>query len=120
MLVAVSASVGLFASACETVPSATAPTGAIVGTVGRFSLVTSVRAVSDDGRRRQARVRADGSFRLERLPYGTYSLKFMGSCGTWDGERKITLQEGEHSVEAPGDMIECVIIGMAKVEGDPT
>lgn len=117
MLVAVSASVGLFASACETVPSAAGPTGAIVGTVGRFSSVTSVRAVSDDGRGRQTKVRADGSYRLERLPYGTYSLRFIGSCGTWDGER-ITVREGEHSVEAPADMPECIIIGMAKVEDD--
>ncbi|WP_292065566.1 carboxypeptidase-like regulatory domain-containing protein [Brevundimonas sp. UBA7664] len=117
MLVAVSASVGLFASACETVPSATAPTGAIVGTVGRYSMVTSVRAVSDDGRERRTRVRADGSYRLERLPYGTYSLKFIGSCGTWDGEQ-VALRENEHSVEAPADLPECIIIGMAKVEDD--
>lgn len=117
MVVAVSASVGLFASACETVPSAATPTGAIVGTVGRFSNVTSVRAVSDDGRARQTRVRADGSYRLERLPYGAYSLRFIGSCGTWDGE-PITLGEPEHSVGAPADMPECVIIGMAKIEDD--
>ncbi|RYG02558.1 MAG: hypothetical protein EON94_05685 [Caulobacteraceae bacterium] len=112
-----SASVGLFASACETVPSAATPTGAIVGTVGRFSSVTSVRAVSDDGRGRQAKVRADGSYRLERLPYGAYSLRFIGSCGIWDGER-ITLQEQEHSVEASADMPDCIIIGMAKIEDD--
>ena len=117
MLVAVSASVGLFASACETMPSDAAVTGAIVGTVGRFSSVTSVRAVSDDGRERRTQVRADGSYRLERLPYGSYSLRFTGSCGDWEGERVI-LQEGEHSVEAPVDMPECVIIGMAKIEDD--
>lgn len=117
MLVAVSASVGLFASACETLPSTAAPTGAIVGTVGRYSMATSVRAVSDDGRERRTRVRADGTFRLERLPYGTYSLKFIGGCGTWEGER-ITLREGEHLVEATADMPECIIIGMAKIEDD--
>lgn len=119
MLVAVSASVGLFASACETVPSAAEPTGAIVGTVGRFSTVTSVRAVSDDGRRRQTKVGADGSYRFERLPYGTYSLRFIGSCETWDGER-ITLRERVHSVEAPAEMPDCIIVGMAKVEDDRT
>ncbi len=117
MLVAVSASVGLFASACETVPSTPAPTGTIVGTVSRYSMVTSVRAVSDDGRARQTKVRADGSYRLERLPYGTYSLRFIGSCGTWEGER-ITLQDREQLVEAPADMQDCIIIGMAKIEDD--
>lgn len=118
MLVAVSATVGLFASACETVPSAAGPTGTIVGTVGRYSPVTSVKAVADDGRERRARVRADGSYRLERLPYGTYSLSFTDSCGTWEGER-ITLQESEHSVEAPADTLDCIIVGMAKVGDDP-
>ena len=117
MLVAVSASVGLFASACETVPSAAAPTGAIVGTVVPYSLVTSVRAVSDDGRVRQARVRADGSYRFERLPYGTYALRFIGMCETWEGE-PVTLRERELSVDAPADMQDCIIIGMAKVEDD--
>lgn len=119
ILVAMTASVGLFASACETVPSATTPTGTIVGTVGRFSGVTSVRAVSEDGRRRQAKVRADGSYRLERLPYGTYSLSYVDSCGASEGER-ITLREAEHSVEARTDTLDCVIVGMAKVEDDPT
>lgn len=118
MLVAVSASVGLFASACETVPSAAAPTGAIVGTVVPYSMVTSVRAVSDDGRVRQARVRADGSYRFERLPYGTYALRFIGMCETWEGE-PVTLRETELSVEAPADMQGCIIVGMAKVEDDP-
>lgn len=119
MLVAVSASVGLFASACETVPSTAAPTGTITGTVGRFSTATSVRAVSADGRRRQTKVRADGSYRLERLPYGTYLLSFIDSCGTLEGER-ITLREPEHSVEVPADVLECVIVGMAKVEDERT
>lgn len=118
MLVAVSASVGLFASACETVPSATGPTGAIVGKVAPYSLVTSVRAVSEDGRERRTRVRADGSYRFERLPYGTYSLNFTDPCGTREGER-ITLRESEHSVDAPADTLDCVIVGMAKVEDDP-
>jgi hypothetical protein len=118
MLVAVSASVGLFASACETVPSTAAPTGAIVGTVVPYSMVTSVRAVSDDGRVRRARVRADGSYRFERLPYGTYALSFIGMCETWVGE-PVTLRERELSVEAPADMQDCIIVGMAKVEDDP-
>ena len=112
-----SASVGLFASACETVPSAAAPTGAIVGTVVPYGMVTSVRAVSDDGRVRQAKFRADGSYRFERLPYGTYSLRFIGLCETCEGA-PITLRERELSVEAPTDMTECIIVGMAKVEDD--
>ena len=117
MLVAVSASVGLLASACETVPSAEVAAGAIVGTVDRFSGVTSVRAVSADGRERRTRVRADGSYRFERLPYGTYSLRFTGFCRTWDSER-ITLQEEEYSVEERADDPECIVIGMARLEDD--
>lgn len=117
ILVAVSASVGLFASACETVPSAEVATGAIFGTVGRFSGVTYVRAVSADGRERRTRVRADGSYRLERLPYGTYSLRFTGTCGTWEGE-PITLLEREHSVDETADAPECIVIGMARLEDD--
>lgn len=117
MLVAVSASVGLFTSACQTVPSAAGPTGTIVGTVGAFNMVTTVRVVSEDGRERRTRVRADGTYRMERLPYGAYSLKFVGSCGTLEGGR-ITLQEGEHRVEPPAEMLECIVVGMAKVEDD--
>lgn len=117
MLVAVSASVGLLAAACETVPSDAAPTGAIVGKVGDFSMMTHVIAVSNDGQERRARVRADGSYRLKRLPYGVWSLKFIGDCENWEGER-VTLQEREHSVPTPANMPECIIIGMAKIEDD--
>lgn len=117
VMVAVSASVGLLASACETVPSTTAPTGAIVGQVGRFSMMTTVIAVSDDGRERRARVHPDGSYRLERLPYGSYSLRFIGDCENWQGER-ITLREREHSVETPANMPQCVIVGMARIDDD--
>lgn len=117
ILVAVSASAGLFASACETVPSAAAPTGAIVGKVDLHTMVTTVTAVSDDGREHRTKVRADGSYRFKRLPYGSYSLKFIGICEIAEGGR-ITLRESEHSAEAPAGMEDCIIIGMAKVEDD--
>ena len=117
MLVAVSASVGLFASACETLPSAGTPTGTIVGTLPPYSGVFSVRVVSDTGRVRQARVGADGSYRINRLPYGAYSLRFINNCGSYEGER-ITLREAELAVEAPEDVQDCIIIGMAKIEDD--
>lgn len=117
ILVAVSASVGLLASACETVPAARSSTGVIEGRVDSFSMVTTVRAISDNGREHQAKVRADGSFRFKRLPYGAYSLKFIGLCESWDGDRVI-LRESEQSVEAPAFTHDCIIVGMAEVEDD--
>jgi hypothetical protein len=60
-------------------------------------------------------VRDDGSYRFKPLPFGSYSLKFVTDCGSWDGDR-VTLQESEHSVEKPSETQACIVVGLAKIE----
>lgn len=115
MMVAVTASIGLFTSACETVPQRTAPTGVIAGKVDPKSGVKSVRAVSDSGRTYKAKVLDDGSYRFKPLPYGSYSLKFVSECGSWNGER-VVLRESERSAGEPPETQTCIIVGMLKIE----
>ncbi len=117
MIVAVGASIGLLASACATLPNVASPTGAIAGKVETWRYVQSVEAIDDAGRSYRTTVRADGSYRFKRLPYGTYALKFTDLCGVWEGER-VVLNEGEHSLKEPSHSADCVVVGMAKFEDD--
>lgn len=117
ILVAVSASIGLLASACESLPQPSAPVGLIVGKVDLGSGVNSVTAVSVTGRTYRTKVLSDGSFRFRPLPYGSYALKLNDDCGGQDGGH-IVLQEGEHTLAYAPSTAGCVVVGMAKVE-DP-
>ena len=115
IMIAVGASVSLFTSACETLPHATSPTGLIVGKVDPTSGVKSVRAIDENGRTYRTKVLDDGTYRFKPLPYGSYSLKFVSDCGSWNGDR-VVLQESERSVAEPSDTQGCIIVGMAKIE----
>lgn len=97
ILVAVGASVSVIASACETLPQPASPMGSIVGKTG-LSAVNSVKAVADDGRSYRTKVRADGSYRFKRVPYGTYSVQFNTACGEiLDGGRLFLKKESIRS-----------------------
>jgi hypothetical protein len=117
VLLAVGASIGLFASACDSLPQSALPTGLIVGKVAPQSGAKSVKAVSGNGRTYRTKVLADGSYRFKPLPYGSYSLKFVSDCGIWSGDRVI-LRESQLSVGEPSETEDCIIVGMAKIEGD--
>jgi hypothetical protein len=93
------------------------PTGLIVGKVDPRSGVKSVKATSENGRTYRTKVLVDGSYQFNALPYGSYSLKFVSDCGSWNGERVI-LKESEHSVGQPSETQDCIIVGMAKIESD--
>jgi hypothetical protein len=117
MIVVVGASISLLASACATLPKVASPTGAIAGKVDPWRYVQSVEAIGDNGSVYRTVVRADGSYRFKRLPYGTYSLKFTDLCGVWDGERVI-LNESKHPIKEPSNSQDCIVVGMAKFEDD--
>ena len=114
-MVAVGASIGLLASACETMPKAAAPMGVLTGKVDPRTGVRSVKAVSDNGRTYRTKVLDDGSFRFKPLPYGSYGMKFVSECESWTGDR-VNLRESEHSVAGPPGTEICVVVGMAKVD----
>lgn len=117
MIVVVGASISLLVSACATLPKDASPTGVIAGKVDPWSNVQSVEAIGDNGRSYKAIVQADGSYRFQRLPYGTYSLKFTDLCGVWDGER-VVLRESAHSLTEPSHSQDCIVVGMANFEDD--
>jgi hypothetical protein len=117
VMVAVGASISLLASACASSPKVASPTGVISGKVDTWSNVQSVEAIDDNGNTYRAIVRADGSYRFKRLPYGTYSLKFTDLCGVWNGQRVI-LNENAHAITEPLSSADCVVVGMAEFEDD--
>src|ERR1700753_3626523 len=93
MLMAIGTSIGLFTSGCETAPHVAPQMGILVGEVGRFSDIQKVTAISEDGKKHQAKVRQDGTYRFRALPVGSYSLQFISICDSFAGGT-IALQPG--------------------------
>jgi hypothetical protein len=116
-MLAVSASISLFASACKSLPQTPSSRGVIVGEVARQSGVRWVTATAENGRTYKTDVHNDGSYRFKPLPYGSYSLSFVTDCGSLGSDR-VSLRESQLLVGSHSFSDACMVIGMATIEDD--
>lgn len=116
MVIAAAASAGLLAASAPAMAKKEGPPGAIAGKVIYPWYRTRVVATAADGQSFQAKVKRNGSYRIDDLPDGTYSLEFRPDCGDKWKVDNVVVGGGETVVPDTRSEASCIIVGMLKVE----
>jgi hypothetical protein len=92
------------------------PSGAIVGQVYSFGYSTEIIATDASGNSYRAKTKRDGTYKIKRVPAGTYTLTFHPGCGDSWTVKNIVVGSGEAIVPASPNEGGCVIVGKLLIE----
>ena len=115
MMIAVAASAGLLAAGTPAMAKKDHPPGIIAGKVENPWYRTRVVATGANGQTFRTKVKRNGSFRINHLPGGTYSLEFRPDCGSIWTIDNVVVGAGETVVPQTRDDNECIMVGMLRI-----
>jgi len=116
MIVAAAVTAGLLATAGPALAREDHRPGSLAGRVDGGSWGGTVVATDREGRTFRARMRANGRYRIGRLPAGTYMLTFDTGCGgRWTVEN-VVIGDGESVVRDSESPNVCITVGLVEIE----
>ena len=118
MVIALGASVGLFAGGAPVAAAERHDRASIAGTLTTSDWNTRVTATSAEGKSYRTRVKQSGKYRLKRLPPGTYSLTFVPSCGDPWSVDAIKVADNQPLTLDATDPNPCIVVGAIRIETD--
>ena len=89
--------------------------GAIAGMVRVFGTPVQIVAKGPNGKSIRTRTDADGAYRIEHLPAGSYTVRFKLGCGFVETIGNVVVRNGETAMAAPEGSA-CITIGMLRID----